>query len=133
MVLLTGAAIGVVVARDDANPNRAVTGTAQLASIQEACGQWRDANTESQTRSASWCTAMVGWMTAQINGGHMTGAMMWGDPDRMRDTCQRWMATAPQASGSSTSASGWCNEMVGWMTQHGARKSGMFDSHMMGG
>ena len=133
VVVLTGAAIGVLVARDDANPDRAVTGTAQLVSIQEACGQWRDANTDSQVPSASWCTAMVGWMTAQMNGGHMTGAMMWGDPDRMRDTCQRWMATAPAVSGSSTNASAWCTAMVGWMTRNGAWNSGMFGSHMMGG
>ena len=90
VVVLTGAAISVVVARDDANPDRAVTGTAQLVSIQEACGRWRDANTDSQVPSASWCTAMVGWMTAQMNGGHMVreGKL---DGDRHESRGRQWV------------------------------------------
>ena len=106
MVVVTGAAFGVNVARDgNATRHRAGSATAQLASIERACGQWRNADAGSNTPAASWCTAMVGWMTAQTNGGHMSGAMMWGDPGRIRDTCQRWMASAPEVTGSFTNAS----------------------------
>ena len=134
LVLVVGAAVGVLVARDDAtNGNGAVSASAQLASIQRACGQWRNAETDTRNPSATWCTAMAGWMAAQTNGGQTTGAMMWGSPERMRDTCQRWMATAPQVSDSSTNASAWCTAMVGSMAQNGAWNSGMFGNHMMGG
>ena len=135
-LLVTGGAIGLMAASDDdPNATGAATGTAQLASIQQACGHWRSGYAGSQAPSAGWCTAMAEWMASQTNGGHMTGSMMWGDPDRMRDSCQRWMSTNPNASlGSSTGASAWCSAMVESMAQNGAwNRGGMFGGPMMGG
>jgi hypothetical protein len=43
----------------------------------------------------AWCSTIVDWMQGQMRGGQMMGSMMWGDPQRLRDTCNRWMATDP--------------------------------------
>ncbi len=116
------------VARDNgASSNQTVTSAGELASIQQACGQWRSAYTGSQAPPAAWCNATVGWMTTQTDGGYMMGSMMWGDAGRMRDTCLRWMATAPAVSGATSNASAWCDAMAGWMTQNGGPWT-----HMMG-
>lgn len=130
VVIVAGAAIGIVIVRDDdSNDNGTVAGTQQLASVQQACAQWRDAYSGSSAPSSSWCNDMVGWMTGQMNSGQMMGTMMWGDPDRMRDTCRQWMSTNPAGSGSALNTSAWCDQMVGWMTQN----MGDWDDWMMNG
>jgi hypothetical protein len=40
---------------------------------------------------------------------------MWASPDAMRDVCTRAMGNTRTADGNATQ---WCDQMVGWMTQH---------------
>ena len=119
VIVVAAVAIGTVIARDDdGNNNGAVTGSQKIANLQQACTQWHDTYAGPAAPPASWCHAMTGWMNGQMNRGHMTGTMMWGDPDRMLDTCRQWMATDPPGAGSAQDAAAWCDQMVGWMTQH---------------
>jgi hypothetical protein len=61
---------------------------------------------------------MAGWVTDQWRSGRMMGSMMWGNPERLTSTCVRWMAASPAFAGSTGDASSWCQQMVGWMTDH---------------
>jgi hypothetical protein len=40
---------------------------------------------------------------------------MWASSDAMRDVCTRAMGNTRTADGNATQ---WCDQMVGWMTQH---------------
>ena len=103
VAVLAVVASTLFVARDNgASSNQTVT-SGHLASIQQACGQWRSAYTGSHHRGMF--NTMVGWMTTQTDGGYMMGSMMWGDAGRIRDTCLRWMATASAVSGATSNAS----------------------------
>jgi hypothetical protein len=123
---------------DDSNVSDASLGTQQLGSIQQACAQWRDGYTGRSSPSSAWCDDMVGWMTSQVRSGHMMGSTMWSDPDQMRATCQTWLSSSQGAGGADPDASGWCGQMVGWMTQHMGDwdrwdRGWMMNSPMMGG
>jgi hypothetical protein len=111
---------GLIATRANDNSDGIATsqGTQQLASIQQACAQWRGGYTGGSAPSSAWCDEMVGWMTGQVSSGRMMGSMMWGDPDQMLATCQQWMASRPPASGSTPGTAEWCGQMVTWMTQH---------------
>jgi hypothetical protein len=40
---------------------------------------------------------MADWMSDHMAATEIDPQMMWGDPDRMRSTCQRWVTQAPPA------------------------------------
>ena len=121
--VLAAVTIGIVVTAGGSS-----AGAQQLTSTQHACQQWTGTYAPSLggAPAGGWCTAMTDWMRQQLRGGHMTGAMMWGDATAMRDTCRTWMSTGPAAAGVSPRA---CNDMVAWMASHADN----WGSWMMGG
>ena len=113
---IIGVLIGVAIARDDDGTTAAVSSGAQVASVQQACQQWLDGNS-SMMGDPDWCSAMAGWMSQSMMGNGMGPQMMWGDPERMRATCEQWMTTDPPA-GATVDPGAWCASMVDWMATH---------------
>jgi hypothetical protein len=109
-------AAAVVAARDDNRGSRQ-TSTQQLASVQQACAQWRSSYAGSSVPPSTWCNQMVGWMTDQARSGRMMGPMMFGNPARMLSACQQW-SSAHGAATARGNAGAWCDQMVGWMSDH---------------
>lgn len=109
-----GIAVAVAVAGDD-EPG-ATAGSTQLAELQR-CQDWMADRGSIGGADTTWCSDMAAWMEDEIRDGHMMGCTMWGDPQRMLDTCTRWMDTGPAvADGTDPGAS--CADMVTWMDQH---------------
>lgn len=113
------------IARDDDNAGSdgPALDSQRIAATQSACEQWLDDDTDpgGATPPQGWCTGMTGWMYDQMADGSMTGPMMWGNPQAMIDACRQWMATGPDGDDTATSgptSTGWCDQMVGWMSQH---------------
>jgi hypothetical protein len=132
---IAAVAAGVLIARDDDNQD-SVGSSSQVASVSAACQSWLDSD-PTQPGTAGWCNGMADWMTQRMTQGGMGPQMMWGDPDRMRDTCQQWM-TANPPGGTDVDAQSWCDSMVGWMSDHMGDWSGRDDwddwtMHGMGG
>ena len=118
VLVVIGVTAGVVAAMsDDSSSSNASTGTQQLSSIQQACSQWRGSVSGSAVPSTDWCKSMVAWMNGQTRDGLPMGSMMWGSPDQLRGSCERWMS-GTTATGRSSDRSSWCDQMVAWMTQH---------------
>lgn len=116
VVLSAGVGIGVAIARrgkDTATSTVADASMVRATDVNRACSDWMAATTVSQVGADRWCTDMTAWMDQQISSGHMMGPMMWGDPDRMRDTCRAWMA-----ADATDIPAAWCDDMVTWMRQH---------------
>jgi hypothetical protein len=93
-----------------------VAQVAQLASVQTACKQWLSTN-PGQPGTVQWCSEMSDWMSRYMDRYGMGPQMMWGDPNHMLSTCERWMAETPP-SGSKTTSRVWCGSMVAWMSAH---------------
>lgn len=74
---------------------------------------------------------MTGWMRQELDQGHMTGPMMWGDPADLATTCRNWMSADPGSpAGVDPHA---CDDMVAWMASHAGDWGGwMMSGHMMG-
>jgi hypothetical protein len=113
VAIAVGAIALVVAVRDDDGTDVTPMAMRQLAAVEQACEQWRGG-----ARSGApgdWCGDMTAWMGGQMRGGGMSGSMMWGDPDRMRDSCERWTTdeTVPDAPGAAA-----CGDMVEWMRGH---------------
>jgi hypothetical protein len=119
VALVIGVGVGVLVARDDGRPAATLDPAAQVASVQQGCAQWL-ADDPNRPDTASWCSEMTGWMSDHLAAGTGMGPqMMWGDPDRLRATCQQWMAADQTTDGAaSPDGRGWCDGMVDWMLDH---------------
>lgn len=114
-----GAGLGVAFgggSNQGANQTGGATPSTELASLQKGCQQWLEANPTEQG-TAEWCSDMTGWMSDYMSRSGMDSQQMWGDPEELAATCQRWMATSPPA-GLTTSAQSWCSSMVAWMTDN---------------
>jgi hypothetical protein len=114
-VLVVGIAAFAVTRNDD---DRQPTATQQIAAARQGCQQWLNSDT---TRTgpgpgADWCDDMAGWMSGHLGYGQMMmGGRMWASPAAMRDVCTRAMGGTQTTAGN---AAQWCDQMVGWMTQH---------------
>jgi hypothetical protein len=60
---------------------------------------------------------MADWMTQRMGQSGMGPQMMWGDPERMRATCQEWMSTNPPDQ-TAVDPESWCAGMAEWMSDH---------------
>lgn len=107
-------AAGWIVADDD---DDSADTAVRLGNLQQACLDWSESDPERE-RPTRWCTAMTAWMYEEGSRGHMSGSMMWGDPDRLRDACRRWAIADPSAAGAASDAGRWCVDMTSWMQQH---------------
>lgn len=107
-IALVGVVVGAAVGRDESAAE-----TGQIASIRHACEQWHDADAQPAMPPTDWCSDMAGWMTGRMGSDPAMDHMMWGDPSRMRSTCQQWMTTT-----GSDSSDEWCARMVDWMAGH---------------
>ena len=116
IAIAVGAGIAVALASGD-EPDTA-TDRAQLAALQQGCQDWMNDRGPFAGSDATWCANMAGWMQGQMRGGQMMGSMMWGNPERMLDTCVQWMATSPAAVADGTDPETWCRDMVTWMDQN---------------
>jgi hypothetical protein len=123
-------AAGLLIANDGGNSNAASNTSTQIASVRAACQNWLDSD-QTQPGSAGWCNGMADWMTQRM-GQAMGPQMMWGDPERMRATCQQWMTSNPPA-GATVDAQSWCDSMVAWMSDRIGdwNGSGDWDDWMM--
>ena len=130
-VVVAAVAVGIALARDDNSSSTNAVAARQLASMQQACQRWTGSSAPAlgDTSASASCAAMTDWMGQQLQGGHMTGVMMWGSATTMRDTCSQWMATGPSATASASSSQAWCDAMVTWMGQ----RIGNWDDWMMNG
>lgn len=131
-VVAAGLAVRVVLA--DGGDSGDVS-AAQVSSIRQACRGWMGTG---PSGAAAHCDDMAGWMGDHMGANGMTPSMMWGDPERMRATCQQWMDDHPPADIAEPRA--WCDDMVTWMTDHMSDWSGqehwggwMEHGPMMGG
>lgn len=115
------AGIGLALARDDGSRSDG----SRLAAVQQACQDWMNDRGSVAGSDATLCSDMTGWMRDRMHGGRMTGSMMWGDPESMRDTCTQWMSTGPAEI---DDPEAWCDDMVGWMD----RRAGSWDDWMHG-
>ena len=62
---------------------------------------------------------MADWMSDHMAATEIDPQMMWGDPDRMRSTCQRWVTPSPaRRRGRRHGPQQWCDAMVDWMRDH---------------
>jgi hypothetical protein len=119
--------VGLVIT-DGSTDGTDATPTGQLASLERVRNQWR-ASIDSSAPTASWCSAMTGWMSQQVQSRHMAGPMMWADPDQMLVTCRRWMTSATR----DTNAAG-CDQMVAWINTHtDGRRNWTMNLPMIGG
>ena len=90
--------------------------TEQVAAARQACQQWLDSDTAGNGPGADWCDDMAGWMSGHMADGQMMmGSGMWASPDAMRDVCTRAMSDVGTSDGDYAQ---WCDQMVGWMSQH---------------
>ena len=121
-----GVGVGVVLLNrgDDAAP--AQVSRLQLADVDRACTRWMDGNTSWGPTSASWCLDMTAWMDQRLADRSMTGPMMWGDPERMRDTCRTWMSTVRDGRGD------WCDGLVQGVGPMVGRWDEWMNGQMMG-
>ena len=113
-VLAVGLAAFAMGRDDESQP----TATEQIAVARQACQQWLDSDNvpSGAGPGAGWCDDMAGWMSGHMGDGQMMmGGGMWASPDAMRDVCTRAMGNIPTAKGDPAQ---WCDQMVGWMTQH---------------
>ena len=118
-LIIAAVAVGVAATRGDSSRSSVSSpGTEQLASIQQACVQWREGPAGSAAPSSAWCEAMVRWMSDEMRSGEMMGSMMWSDPQQMLATCQRWMSSSQWADRSTPRTPASCGQMVDWMTRH---------------
>ena len=115
----------------------------RIAATRNACQQWLD---DSSTRTGAtsdrgWCNGMADWMYDQIRNGTMGPQMMWGSPQAMIGACRQWMTSVPETNATTTTsgagagaapATGWCDQMVGWMSRHMGDWDGYgdWDDHM---
>jgi hypothetical protein len=113
LAITAAAGTAVLITRDDKPGTTA--DSAQLAALQQGCQDWMHDRGSLAGSDTTWCSNMTGWMQDRIRDGHMMGSTMWGDPQRMFDTCTQWMATNPADV---TDPDTWCNDMVTWMDQH---------------
>lgn len=114
VVLAVGIAAFAITRDDDPQPSA----TEQIAVARQACQQWLDSDNAPTGPSpgAGWCDDMAGWMSGHMGDSQrMMGGGMWASPDAMRDVCTRAMGNTRTADGNATQ---WCDQMVGWMTQH---------------
>lgn len=119
IVIAVAAGVAVALATDD--HERSATGgvdSVQLAALQRGCQGWMNDRGSFTGADNAWCSGMVGWMRGQMHGGQMMGSTMWGDAQRMRATCNRWLATDPEDIPSGADPRAWCDDMVTWMDQH---------------
>jgi hypothetical protein len=117
VVIAVGVGIGVGTAIAGGDDSSDVSSSQQLAGWRQACQQWNDDySRDGSGPGTGWCHAMTDWMYDQMRDGTMGPSMMWGDPQRMRDTCRQWARSDADASG--TDAMTWCAQMVTWMTDH---------------
>lgn len=115
VLALGGVAAAVIADRED-SPSY---GNAQIGWMHQGCEQWADSPQRAGGPDEGWCRSMADWMDGRIGsrpGGMMLGPMMWQDPDSMRATCREWMVDDPAAGGSRRAE--WCDEMVGWLSDH---------------
>ena len=115
VVLAVGVA-AFAVTRD--NDDRQQAATTQIAAARQACQQWLgDDDTQGARPPADWCDDMASWMTDNTTKGRMTtgGTRMWDGPQAMRDVCTR---AAGNGSSADDDPAQWCDQMVGWMSEH---------------
>ena len=106
----------------DGNPTLSID-SQQIADSRDACQQWLDdyPTSTGPAPDEDWCNDFGDWMFDQMTDGSMIGTMMRRMPEAMIDACLLWTGTAPgdtTATGAATSSTGWCHQMVTWMTQH---------------
>jgi hypothetical protein len=132
LVAAAGIAAGTLIARDDDTVG-ASDAASQVAAVRGACESWLDSDT-TQPGTANWCTGMAEWMMRRVDRDGIGPEMMWGDPGRMGDACQQWMAASPR-DGTEVDAERWCSSMVTWMGDHMGDWSGRvhWDDWMMHG
>ena len=123
--------LSFIVFTENSASNGNVQGSQQLASIEQICRQWSGPRVgDLSARSA--CNDMVGWMNQQLASDGHYGSTMWGTPTALAATCRDWMMTTFAPSLSNGSAA-WCDQMVGWISQHvGNWNSWMMNGDMMG-
>lgn len=126
VVAVIGIGVGVGFAvRNDDDDAASVNDASRIEAVQQACQDWMNDYDGARPQS-DWCAGMGSWMSSQMGSGHTMGDAMWGDPDRMRNTCRQWMSST---STTTSAASGdWCDEMVAWMQTH---MNGDWDGWMM--
>ena len=90
----------------------------------QACQRWLEESTTSTEAvpDQGWCDGMGDWMYDQMANGSMMGTTIWGSPEAMLNACVQWTTASPgsdtPATGATTSATAWCEQMVTWMSQH---------------
>jgi len=139
VVALIAIAVAVVVLTRDDSTDTTTLGSQRVAATRDACRQWYGASRDAAgpMPPRGWCDDMAGWMTDQMTDGRMMGTTMWASPRAMVDACRSWAATSPTSATTATTATsapalGWCDAMVGWMSQHMGTWSGSedWDDHM---
>jgi hypothetical protein len=118
IAIAVAAGIAIALAGDDDPDTPATADSAQLTALQQGCQDWMNDRGPLAGSDTTWCSNMTGWMQDQMRDGQMMGTMMWGNPERMLDTCTQWMATGPAAVADGTNPEAWCRDMVTWMDQH---------------
>lgn len=112
---IAAVAIGVVIADDDQSAS-----ARQVADVRRSCQEWTASG--SPAGDAGWCVSMTEWMTQQLDDGEMSPQMMWGDANRLAQSCGVWMGT--DASAGTVEPGTWCADMAGWMSEHMSGWSG---------
>ena len=125
LVVLSAITVAVFAVTRDGGDGTAAVSSRQISATGRACQQWIDTSKPASGASSSgWCGRMTNWMNDQMASGRMTGPMMWGNPEAMRDTCRQAMTDVQPAAGNPAQ---WCGDMVEWMAQH----EGDWDAWMM--
>lgn len=106
-----GVSVGLAFAGDDERAS-----AHQLGDVRRSCQEWM--GSVGPTGDPGWCISMTDWMSQQLGNGTMGPQMMWGDPTRLVQSCQRWMAADTPASALEPET--WCDDMVAWMSEHSA-------------
>jgi hypothetical protein len=136
IVVLAALLVGAIGVALVVNSRQSVYAAPQITRMEQSCEQWASTVEGASRPDAAWCESMASWMNARVGQtvpGMMTGSMMWQSPDNMRQTCQQWM-TENGSSSTNPTATGWCQQMVGWMTSHmGDWDDWMMNGSMMGG
>lgn len=102
-----------------------VSQATQLASLQTGCQQWLD-STPAEPGTTQWCTDMTNWMSTYMDQHGVGPQMMWGSPDSLTASCDRWISASPP-SGAPANATSWCDSMADWMNAHVGSWSGRGD------
>jgi len=123
--VLSAIAVAVLASTHDGGDGAAAVSTRQVAATGQVCRQWLDSSeAASRALSSGWCGRMTHWMSDQMASGRMTGPVMWGNPEAMRDTCRQAMTDLQPAAGDPAQ---WCGDMVEWMSQHVPAWDGMMN------